>query len=94
MSKITVFEFSKDYYLLTAKLKKDKPMSYLAGLLLIKSEELKKGYYAYKINKPTSKGTRIKFKPLESQEQANEKVKEINEEIKAFNSEEFANENI
>ena len=94
MSKITVFEFTKDYYLLTAKLKKDKPMSYLAGLLLIKSKELKRGYYAYKINKPTSKGTRIKFKPIESKEQANEKVKEINKEIQAFNSESFAHEHM
>lgn len=94
MSDITVFEFTMDYGLLTAKLKKEKPMSYLAGLIMAKSDELKKGYYAYKINKPTSKGTSIKFKPLESQEQAIDKINEINKEIKDFNVEVFANEHV
>lgn len=85
MNGIKVMGYTADYSTLNLELKKDDKI-YDMALLVIHIEELKKGMKVVKINKTTSKGTRVKYEAIETKEEAYEYYDKIKAMIEDYNA--------
>ena len=66
------FGYTKSFKILDLKFHKDQKLAYECAKLIIWHNELRKGYYPVKFNKPTRKGTSVKFRRIESKDEVAE----------------------
>ncbi|MGG5463511.1 hypothetical protein [Clostridium sp. B9] len=83
MSDFSVVEFQKEYPVLNFKLSKNEK-DYERGIIAIHVAELDKGFIVKKINKTTSKGTKVTYKFAKDEEEANNYVIKVNKMIDEF----------
>lgn len=89
---VRILEYQKDNRLLTKEFKEENELLYKVGILVAMTSDLKYGHIVKRYNKPTSKGTKFTYKPVESEEEVEKYVKKIEKEFNKFDKEELVRE--
>jgi phenylalanyl-tRNA synthetase alpha subunit len=88
MGTVKCIEYNKQYYKLDLKLyKEDRRLYELVKINLWLKELQDKYYFAKRWNKPTLKGTNVKFKAVETKEEYQDALKKIRDYVKQINAE-------
>lgn len=67
MQECICIEYTRNFKILDLKLHKSQKLVYECIKLIILNNELKNGFYPYRFNKPTKKGTSVNFKLIENE---------------------------
>ncbi|MGN0331509.1 MAG: hypothetical protein ACI4D9_00535 [Lachnospiraceae bacterium] len=80
MKGVAVLGYTIDFSGLTKKVYDEANNVYKACLIYIRVDEINKGMRMHRINKPTKKGTRIKFVSIESEKEYRKELQNLQDE--------------
>lgn len=84
-----IYEFQKEYTVLDNKLKKSNEDAFKLGLLVAYTSELKNGFIVKRQLKTTNTGTKITYKQIDNQQEADKyqkKIRKMSETIDPINA--------